>query len=207
MELRIHRFLPYTEAEGPGKRACLWVQGCSIQCKGCGVPWTWPVEGGTLTTVEFILNEIKKSKKKYEIEGVMFLWGEPFDQAEALAELSSKAKENGLSIMTFTGYTIDDLRETKKSGYDRLLESTDLLIDGPFMKENLDLGRPWIGSSNQRYHFLTDRYKELANQLHLIPNRLEVRLEASGIVTINGMAATETLKELSQGLNRLKKET
>ena len=46
MKLRVHRFLPITEAEGPGKRACIWVQGCLIRCEGCAVPDTWSINGG-----------------------------------------------------------------------------------------------------------------------------------------------------------------
>ncbi|WP_188391928.1 4Fe-4S cluster-binding domain-containing protein [Compostibacillus humi] len=51
MEVNMHRFLPSTNSEGPGLRACIWVQGCPIHCKGCGVPWTWNPNKGNVTSV------------------------------------------------------------------------------------------------------------------------------------------------------------
>ena len=69
------KFLPRTRVEGPGERACIWVQGCSIQCPGCAVPWTWPKEGGTDHVVEelaeTIINEpdIEEEKEPAEESG------------------------------------------------------------------------------------------------------------------------------------------
>ncbi|WP_368895472.1 4Fe-4S single cluster domain-containing protein [Priestia megaterium] len=206
MELRIHRFLPLTQVEGPGKRACIWVQGCSIHCKGCGVPWTWSKMGGKVVKIEELYEEIIKSQKENQIEGVTFMGGEPFDQAVSLAELGKQLKAVGLSVMTFSGYTIENLKEVNREGWSNLLSVTDLFIDGPFVKERLDLSRPWVGSSNQRYHFLTDRYINLKNELSEIPNRIEVRLENNGEIRINGMATQETLQmfmqDIAQKINR-----
>ncbi|HZI36693.1 MAG TPA: 4Fe-4S cluster-binding domain-containing protein, partial [Acidimicrobiia bacterium] len=44
--VRVLRFLPATDAEGPGRRAALWVQGCSIRCPGCFNPHSWAFDGG-----------------------------------------------------------------------------------------------------------------------------------------------------------------
>ncbi|WP_349409948.1 4Fe-4S single cluster domain-containing protein [Pseudalkalibacillus sp. SCS-8] len=194
MQLIIHRYIPETKVEGPGKRFCLWVQGCSIRCEGCGVPWTWSKENGNTIEVSELFHEIEKSKRKNGIEGVTFLGGEPFDQAEALGELAEKVKKIGLTIMTFSGYHYEDLREQEKC--QKLLESADLLIDGPFVKDKLDLSRPWVGSSNQRYHFLTPAYKHLEDQLSSIENKVEIRIGSDGLVSVNGMATQQTLEEL-----------
>lgn len=77
-----------------------------------------------------------------------------------------------------------------------MLEITDLLVDGPFMKEKLDVRRPWVGSSNQNYRFLSNRYIHLKNTLLNIPNKLEIRIEPSCKILVNGMAAPDTLHEL-----------
>jgi len=200
VKLRIHRFLPLTKAEGPGKRACLWVQGCSIHCKGCGVPWTWSETGGKVIDIQDLYEEIILSKEENNIEGITFLGGEPFDQASSLAELARKLKRSGLSIMTFSGYTYETLQDANRDDWNKLLEVTDLLIDGPFVKEKLDLSRPWVGSSNQNYRFLSDRYIHLKNTLLNIPNKLEIRIEPSGTVLVNGMAAPDTLHELFKNI-------
>lgn len=202
MELIIHRYLPVTTVEGPGKRFCLWVQGCSIRCEGCGVPWTWAKENGEKISVEDLYAEIKKSQKDSDIEGITFLGGEPFDQPEALGELAKMVRTLGLSVMTFSGYLIDDLK--KRPECQILLANTDLLIDGPFVQGKLDLSRPWVGSSNQRYHFLTSRYRDLEMNLMSIENKVEVRLKEDGTVSINGMITQKVLSELYD-VNNFKK--
>jgi anaerobic ribonucleoside-triphosphate reductase activating protein len=196
MKLKIHRFLPLTTVEGPGKRACLWVQGCSIRCKGCAVPWTWDKNKGEEKTVQELFTEIEKSKRENGIEGVTFLGGEPFDQALPLAKLASMVKEIGLSVMTFTGYLYEDIVSSNIREQIELLKATDLLIDGPFVKEKIDLSRPWVGSSNQRYHFLTPRYEHLKDQLWTIPNRIEIRLSPDGSISVNGMAMLDSIEEI-----------
>ncbi|WP_286892173.1 hypothetical protein [Thermobacillus sp.] len=57
-----------------------------------------------------------------------------------------------------------------------------------------------MGESNQRYHFLTDRYVHLKNRLHEIPNRLEVRLAPDGRVLVNGLAMVDDLESLFRNL-------
>jgi anaerobic ribonucleoside-triphosphate reductase activating protein len=202
MELIIHRYLPVTTVEGPGKRFCLWVQGCSIRCEGCGVPWTWSKKNGQSISVEELFEEIKISQSKNQIEGVTFLGGEPFDQAEVLGKLASMVKDVGLTVMVFSGYLYEDLLNLKESR--NLLSAADLLIDGPFVKEKLDLTRPWVGSSNQRYHFLTDAYRHLENQLTTINNKVEIRINKEGTVSINGMATQQTLQDIFK-LNEFRK--
>src|SRR5690625_1506948 len=119
MYVQTYRFLSYTEAEGPGKRACLWVQGCPIHCKGCGVPWTWNPNKGLRKHVDELWKQISESKRKHDIEGITFLGGEPFAQAESLAEIGRRAQKAGLSVMTFSGYYIEQMRELGKEGRSR----------------------------------------------------------------------------------------
>ncbi|MER3447925.1 MAG: ribonucleoside-triphosphate reductase activating protein [Candidatus Dadabacteria bacterium] len=190
MRLRIHRFLPYTRVEGPGERACIWVQGCPIRCSGCAVPWTWPEHGGQEIDVAELAHKILTGPP---IEGVTFVGGEPFAQAEALAELGRTVKAAGLSVVTFTGYVLEKILRSPRPGWHDLLAVTDLLIDGPFKRDLLDTSRPWVGSSNQRYHFLTERYRHLKDHLEQIPNRIEVRIGPDGSVLINGLAPSDDI--------------
>lgn len=129
------------------------------------------------------------------IEGVTFLGGEPFEQAEALAELGRRVKDADLSVMTFTGYVYEDIIESKREEWSELLDITDLLVDGPYIKELTDTSRPWVGSSNQRYRFLSSRYRHLSNELNEIPNRLEVKITPQGEVLVNGLATEELLND------------
>ncbi|WP_462410812.1 4Fe-4S single cluster domain-containing protein [Neobacillus sp. Marseille-QA0830] len=197
MKLRIHQFIPHTRVEGPGERACLQVQGCPIHCPGCAVPFTWSPKGGYEVTVSELAERILSGPK---VEGITFLGGEPFEQAAGLAELGGRLKKAGMSVMTFSGYLLEDIRGANRPDWNDLLSVTDLLIDGPFRKDLRDLSRPWVGSSNQRYHFLTDCYIGLKDRLTDIPNRLEVTLKPDGRVFTNGMATIEDLEGLFKEL-------
>lgn len=197
MTLRIHQFIPSTKVEGPGIRACLQVQGCPIHCPGCAVPFTWNESGGITVEVEELAEKILHGPK---VEGITFLGGEPFAQAGELARLAAILKQEGLSVMTFTGYVLEELLNSGDPGILKLIELTDLLIDGPFKQELLDTSRPWVGSSNQRYHFLSERYRELEDQLPNIGNRLEVRLSPDGRVAVNGLAKKADLEALFKEL-------
>lgn len=200
MHIQLHRFLPHTTAEGPGKRACVWVQGCPIHCKGCGVPWTWNPKHGTPTTVDAIWKKINNSIEQYDIEGITFLGGEPFEQAKSLAALGRRAQNAGLSIMTFSGFYKEELEAMEKPFWRELYNVTDLFIDGPFEYDKLDTERPWVGSTNQRFHFLSERYKHLENKLTSIPDKLEIYINADGMIEANGMVPSDVWKRLFNDL-------
>ncbi len=70
MKLRVYRFLPETKVEGPGKRACIWVQGCPIRCPGCFAPDTWEMEGGREYEIDDLAARILTNPV---LEGVTFL--------------------------------------------------------------------------------------------------------------------------------------
>src|SRR4051812_10819834 len=44
--LRLAQVIACTEAEGPGRRFAVWVQGCPLRCPGCCNPEMLPFEGG-----------------------------------------------------------------------------------------------------------------------------------------------------------------
>ncbi len=195
MHLNIYKFLPVSEVEGPGKRACIWVQGCSIQCKNCALPQTWPKNKGQKFSVDELAEKILDTGK---VEGVTFTGGEPFDQAEALFELVLKLKEAGLSIIIFTGYKIEDIQNSKNNSWHDLLSVTDILIDSPYIHEKSDFSRPLVGSSNQRYHFLSSRYSE--NDLSPNSERIEIRIQENGKISVNGQVNPVNLEKIFKEL-------
>lgn len=196
--LRLHRIIPVSRAEGPGSRFVIWVQGCSIRCPDCAVPWTWNADGGFSRSVESLAEEILATP---DIEGLTVLGGEPFDQAAPLAELASRLRPSGLSVMIFTGYELDFLQRSGREDWNALLARTDLLVDGPFIASKASTERPWIGSSNQRFRFLTDRYADRRERLSEHPNRIEIRLSPDGRLSLNGMASPELWNDLVRWLH------
>lgn len=191
MEIRVYRYLEKTRMAGPGSRFCLWVQGCGRRCDGCMAVETWPHDGGTLVDIDEMCRLISETP---DIEGVTFLGGEPFEQAAVLSVLAYKIKSAGLSIVVFTGFTYEELLKSNDRDVQELLQTTDLLIDGPFIKDKFDLSRPWVGSSNQQYRFLTNRYSE--NDITNVHNQIEVRISPNGKTLINGMGNFEKIKNL-----------
>ena len=198
--LSIHRFLPQTSAEGPGVRAALWVQGCPIRCPGCFNPQTWNAQGGTKATVPQVLEWILDAEG---IQGVSFLGGEPFTQASALAELGTECQKHGLSVVTFTGYEHSAIQSAAREDWNRLLKVTDLLLAGPFLQARLDLTRPWIGSANQEFVFLTPRYRHLESAILNTRNSVEIKIDEVGGISLNGLLPTAELDLLEFELAEL----
>lgn len=184
MKVRVHKILKKTKVEGPGTRYCIWFQGCSRRCKGCWAKATWAPDGGKELEAEEILKDILATKG---IEGVTFLGGEPFEQPQALEYLAREVKEAGLSVVCFTGGKLEGIQKNMP----QILEHIDLLIDGEYVEAEQDFSRPWVGSRNQRYHFLTDRYNEkILTEYH---NKIEINIQKNGLIFINGMGDFEKL--------------
>ena len=192
--IRVARIVPSTTAEGPGTRFAVWVQGCAIRCKGCFNPHLWSDQGGTPITAAALAERAIDAN----VEGVTLLGGEPTEQAAALAAFAAAVRQAGLSVMTFSGHTYETLRMLAATDISitRLLDATDLLVDGPYLSDQPDLTRPWVGSTNQQFRFLTDRYAHLETTLDTLPDRIEVRVTADGVLSVNGWATVDQLEAL-----------
>ena len=81
--------------------------------------------------------------------GVTFSGGEPFAQAEGYAELAKALKEKGYEVASYSGYTFEQLLHGTPAQRE-LLQSIDVLIDGPFLLQEKSLEVPFRGSKNQR---------------------------------------------------------
>ena len=106
-----------------------------------------------------------------------------FEQAEAVGLIACEVRKMGLSVLCFTGFLLEDLIQDKKNKL--LLDNIDLLIDGEFREDEVDYSRPWVGSRNQRYHFLTNRYNEEIFEKY--KNKVELNISQDGTVFMNGM--------------------
>jgi len=191
--LRLYHVLLATRTEGPGLRAAVWVQGCPNHCKGCMAPETWSFTDGFPMDVSELAEEILATPA---LEGVTLAGGEPFAQAAPLASLAQRLRVHGLGVITFTGYTLAQLKAQHSPGTDALLAATDLLIDGPYIETLACDDRPWVGSSNQAYHFLTDRYRESVAAYKRQKNKLELRILPDGRVIANGMLPEAALRAI-----------
>lgn len=189
--LRLAQVAPCTEAEGPGRRFALWFQGCPLRCPGCCNPEMLPFEGGWEAEVAAIAAQVEQAAASDGIEGITLLGGEPTAQAAGSSALARRVRAMGLSVMVFSGFTLEEIRASADPDALDLLAQTDLLVDGPYLRERPESHRRWIGSSNQRVHALTDRYR-VDDPCWSRPNTLELRL-VGGELTVNGFPASSAV--------------
>jgi len=190
--LRIATIVDDTRAEGPGRRWALWVQGCSIRCAGCCNPEMFDERRGEPVALDALRGQIAAARAR-GVEGVTFLGGEPFEQPVGLAELARHAKALGMTVMVFSGYTLDVLRARPDAA--GLLALTDLLVDGPYDRTRPEpappVGRRWIGSANQGMHYLTAAYAAGDPRMR-DANTIEIRLSKAAL-SINGWPTADRL--------------
>lgn len=197
MKIRINSIIENTKVEGPGNRTCIFVQGCLKECKGCNSPQTWDINGGTEYEIEELASKILENKT---IEGVTFSGGEPLLQSKVLYKLGLILKEKDLSIVTFTGFSTDVMEDINDANWNNLLSITDILISEPYIEEEKCTDMIWIGSRNQEYHFLSERYKDLEDKIDSLENKVEVRLNKDGSIIVNGMGDNEKIKDIFEDI-------
>ena len=135
--------------DGPGIRFTVFCQGCPHGCPGCHNPESHDFSGGQDCSIDRLLEEIDKDPL---LAGVTFSGGEPFCQPEGFLELAKGVKERGLNITSFSGYTFEQLEDmaAENIAVRDLLDMTDILVDGPYIKAQRDLTLQFRGSGNQR---------------------------------------------------------
>lgn len=132
--------------DGPGIRLCVFSQGCPHHCPGCHNPETWAFDCGTPMDEETVAAIAKTNPL---CRGVTFSGGEPFAQAAGFARLARLLKQEGYEVASYSGYTFEALL-SGTTDQRKLLESIDVLIDGPFLLEQKSLELAFRGSRNQR---------------------------------------------------------
>lgn len=181
--LNLNTIRECTESEGPGKRFVIWTQGCLKRCPGCCNKEMQAIEKNIIVSEDDLIKIIEKAKNKYDIEGITFIGGEPILQSKGLVKIAKWAKDNLLSIMIFTGYSYDELINSKDEYILELISLSDILVDGEYKEYLYDEKRAWIGSENQKIYYLTNRYtKGLEFQ---IDRKIEFHIDKESI-KING---------------------
>lgn len=145
--IRVAGIVENSIVDGPGLRYTVFTQGCTHNCKGCHNPHTHDMQQGKWMDAQEIVEAVQADSL---IKGITFSGGEPFLQADKCAALAEKLKYMGKDVITYTGFVFEELLLAKQTAYIRLLEQTDILIDGPFVWEQRNLNLLFRGSSNQR---------------------------------------------------------
>jgi anaerobic ribonucleoside-triphosphate reductase activating protein len=130
------------------------------------------------------------------IDGVTFSGGEPFSQADALVSVGEQVREAGHTVVTYTGYTYEQLTSSTNPAWNRLLRVTDLLIAGPFIG-TLVCHDPYIGSSNQQIIFLTERIQTDALQEKAPGEIIEFSIAPGGMITTTGFPRQPIVRQIA----------
>lgn len=189
---RIH--FPVTTL-GPGRRVGIWFQGCSIRCPGCISMDTW-AEGRGNTTVAEVVNSIIPWISM--ADGITISGGEPFDQPDALFELTARIRsQSPADILVFTGHPWVIVREVIEYS----AATIDALVTGPFdveEKQTLALR----GSDNQELHFITEKGRaRFASFERLADERdrsVDVMFDENGDVWFAGIPARNDFRRLQE---------
>jgi len=171
-----------SEVNGPGSRAVVWVQGCSRACGGCFNPASWEFEINQLVSIETVV-ELVLSEPSHE--GVTFSGGEPFWQASALAEVARRVKAHGLNVMSFSGFTLEELQSDRApAGAHELLQELDILIDGPYLESQAinDPTSP-VSSRNQKVRVFNEAMRD---RLTWASDQIEIHILQDGSRIVTG---------------------
>ncbi len=141
-------------ANAPGVCVSFYVQGCPHHCPGCFNPGTWDFEGGkefTNETLETIINGLTANGIQ---RSLAILGGEPMCDENIFLTLlvikEAKRKVPNVKVYIWTGYILEDLLKSSNPHVLEVLQSADVLIDGPFIQEQRDITLKMRGSKNQR---------------------------------------------------------
>ena len=147
MIFRVNGIMNDSIVDGPGLRLAVFVQGCSHACLGCHNPETHDPMGGR----EMDTDEVAKMLGENPIlDGLTLSGGEPFEQAEACLVMAKDAKNRGLNVWIYSGFVYEALRKKEDKAISGLLDTCDVLVDGPFVLSQRSLDLDFRGSRNQR---------------------------------------------------------
>lgn len=149
---RIH--FPVTNL-GYGRRVGVWLQGCSVHCRGCISVDTWAVRPGHIVALDSVVAQIATFLS--ESDGLTVSGGEPTDQPEALATLLTEVRaltcdRDDWDVLVYSGQSLAGARQLVP----QLDSLADAIVSEPF-DASLTAGDLALrGSSNQRVTPLTD---------------------------------------------------
>jgi anaerobic ribonucleoside-triphosphate reductase activating protein len=188
---------------GPGRRIGLWLQGCTIRCKGCVSQDTWPRDASRTIAVSTLVEWCRRTAPDGP-DGVTISGGEPFEQPAGLRALLrglvAWRRNAGLDfdILCYSGYPLTRLRRQHAA----ILDLLDAIIPEPFV-EAAPLTHLWRGSGNQPLVPLSQRGRErYATHVDADADRdgkrMQVAIEGGrvwmiGIPARGDMARVETL--------------
>ena len=151
---RYSAIIPNDVVNGHGVCVSFFVQGCPHHCPGCFNEETWDFHGGVPYTPEVKWNIIKAIAANNINRNFSILGGEPLapqniDMTWEVIDAVRHAYPN-IEITLWTGYTYEELMVQPSENLLNILNTINILVDGPFIEKEKDLSLQLRGSRNQR---------------------------------------------------------
>jgi len=187
--LNVAEMVESSSIYGPGQRFVIWLQGCSRRCPGCWNVAMLPDTPRHLMKVDELLTEVVHTDG---IEGITLLGGEPLNQSGPLEELVRNVKENGFTVMLYTGYEKDEIKETASLN---IINLSDIIVYGRYLEDERSEDLRWRGSLNQEIFFNNIDYKIKYSQ-GLEENQTEIHISEEGEIVLVGYPDKELRAEV-----------
>ena len=180
---------------GRGKRIGIWVQGCTLACKGCISRSLWKTSGGKNVSVETLVQEIEKIYSGFS--GITITGGEPFQQYPALISFCAYLKERtGSEIYVFTGYTLKELFDLFP---DKLfMKYIDYLMDGRYVA-GIHEDRNLRGSANQKLYLLKNA-KAIPQKQYFQSDKFGLHISGNQTIFLSGIPRKNDMNNLKKYL-------
>lgn len=190
----IHGFVSASRVNGPGLRAVLYLQGCTLDCRSCWNQKSHPFTGREISVKE-VAAWILRGDQESRLDGVTFSGGEPMQQAEALLSLIDSVRRRApeLSFGLYSGYSEEELKSgrywcrsglalhSKQDIWKRIAGFLDFAVLGRYVAARPS-ALPLRTSTNQKLVLFSDRYREQDFE----QQEVEIHIGAQGLVQVTG---------------------
>lgn len=190
----IHGLVMGSRVNGPGVRAVIYFQGCTLGCRNCWNPDTHSFSS-TERSIAEIANSVMLAHEARPLDGLTFSGGEPMQQAADLLLLieALHSRLRGLSIGMYSGYSEHELeagrywcrtdlsQEARQGIWRNIRGHLDFAVLGRYVA-----GRPSAlplrSSSNQKLAIFSNRYRgeDIGAQ------EFEVEIDPQGAIQVTG---------------------
>lgn len=195
MRLRVHARMDISEVNGPGRRAVLWLQGCSLGCAGCWNPSSHTRSGGQEIDDAALVQWVHGLWDAQLVSGLTLSGGEPLEQPTGVAALLEVLRREipPLSIGVFSGYSRAELdrgrfhvrsnlpKERLRDLWIRIQGCLDWAVLGRYNRLQ-PASDPLVSSRNQRLELYSARH----SSAEFSPQMAEVTIDEQGVTQITG---------------------